>query len=111
MHPKCYAFPCTGKLGNNVLEHTRTGEKNTAKGVQRKVKNDHLHFVHYLNVLRSFKSYAGKQNLISSTNHTARTVHTRKVGSIAFETKRWLCEDTVHTHSHGHKDKVLDPAL
>ena len=23
--------------------------------------------------------------------------------------KRWLCEDTVHTHSHGHRDTVADP--
>ena len=26
----------------------------------------------------------------------------------ALDTKRWLCEDTVHTHSHCHKDTVLD---
>ena len=26
----------------------------------------------------------------------------------AFDTKRWLCEDTVHTHSYGHKDTVSD---
>ena len=24
----------------------------------------------------------------------------------AFDTKRWLCEDTIHTHSHGHKDTI-----
>ena len=28
----------------------------------------------------------------------------------AFDTKRWLCEDTVHTHSCGHKDTVSDPS-
>ena len=36
--------------------------------------DDHLHFAHYLDVLRSFKSYACEQNLISSTNYTVRTV-------------------------------------
>ena len=36
-------------------------------------------------------------------------MHTRKVGLTAFDTKRWLCKDTVHTHSHGHKDTVPDP--
>ena len=74
------------------------------------MKDDHLHFAHYLDVLYSFKSYACKQNLISSPNHTGRTVHTRKVGMTAFDTKRWLCEDTVHTHSHGHKDTVSNPS-
>ena len=76
---------------------------------KRKLTDDHLHFAHYLDVLRSFKLYVFKQNLISSTNHTVRTVHTRKVGLRAFETKRWLCEDTVHTHSHDHKDTVSGP--
>ena len=106
---KCYTFLCTGEVGKNVLQHTRPVGKKTAKGVKRKVKDDHLHFAHYLDVLRSFKSYICKQNLISLTNHTVRTVHTRKVGLTAFDAKRWLCEDTVHTHSHGHKDTVSDP--
>ena len=92
-----------------MLHHTEPVEKKTTKGVKRKVKDDHLHFAHYLDVLHSFKSYVCKQNLISSTNHTVRTVHTRKIGLTAFDAKRWLCEDTVHTHSHAHKDTVLEP--
>ena len=110
LRPKCYAFLCTGKVDKNVLQHTIPVEKKTAKGVKRKVKDDHLHFAHYLDVLGSFISYVCKQNLISSTNHTVRTVHTRKVGMAAFDTKRWVCEDTVHTHSHVHKDIVSNPS-
>ena len=87
LRSKCYAFLCTGKV-----------DKTTANVVKRKVKDDHLHFAHYLDVLRSFKSYVCKQNLISSTNHTA------------FDPKRRLCEDTVHRHSHGHKDTVSNPS-
>ena len=41
-------------MDKNVLQHTRPVEKKTAKGVKRKVKNDHLHFAHYFDVLRSF---------------------------------------------------------
>ena len=84
-------------------------EKKTARVVKRKVKDDHLHFAYYLDILRSFKSYVCKQNLLSSTSHNVRTVHTRKVGLKAFDTKRWMCEDTVHSHSHGHKDTVSAP--
>ena len=110
LHPKCYAFLCKGKVDKNVLQHSRTVEKKTAKGVKRNAKDDHIHFAHNLNVLRSFQSYVCKRNLISSTAHTVRTVHTRKVGLTAFDTKRWLCEDKVHTHSHGHKDTVSNPS-
>ena len=89
--PKCCAFLCTGKVDKNVLQHTRPVEKKTSKGVKCEVKDDHLHFTHYLNTLRSFQSYVCKQNLISSSAHTIRTTHTRKIGLPAFDTKRWLC--------------------
>ena len=55
LRPKCYAFLCTGKVDRNVLQHVGSVEKKTAKGVKRKAKDDHLHFEHYLDVLRSFK--------------------------------------------------------
>ena len=111
LRPKCYAFLCTGKVDKNVLQHSRPGEKKTAKGVKDKVKDDHLHFTHYLDTLRSFQSYVCKQNLISSTAHIIRTAHARRVGLTVFDTKRWMCEDTVHTqiksnqniYLHGHK--------
>ena len=104
LRTKCYAFLCTGKVDQNVLQHVESVEKKTAKGVKRKVKDDHLRFGHYLDVLHSFESYVCKQNLISTSAHTVRTVHRRKVGLTAFDTKRWLCDDTIHTHSYGHRD-------
>ena len=109
LRPKCYAFMCTGKLDKNVLKHVEPVEKKTAKGVKRKVKGDHLRFGHYLDVLHSFESYVCKQNLISSSDHTVRTVHSSKVGLTAWFTKRWLCDDTIHTHSYGHMDTVENP--
>ena len=32
---KCYAFLCMGKVSNNTLQHTKLGEKKTAKGAKR----------------------------------------------------------------------------
>ena len=46
LRPKCYAFLCTGKTGNNVLQHTVHIEKKIAKGVKRKVKDHHFHLAH-----------------------------------------------------------------
>ena len=103
LRPKCYAFKCTGKVVGNKLVHSSPVEKKISKGVKRKVKDEHLHFNHYLDALENFKLFVCKQNLISSTAHTVRTsdVHQRKIGLTAFDTKRWLCSDTVHTLSHG----------
>ena len=33
LRPKCYAFLCTGKVSNNMLQHTNPVEKKTAKDV------------------------------------------------------------------------------
>ena len=81
LRPKCYAFLCTGKVDRNVVQHTKPVEKKTAKGAKRKVKEEHLHFEHYLNALRNFESFICKQNSITSTAHTVRPVHQRKIGS------------------------------
>ena len=89
LRPKCYAFMCTGKVDKNVLKHVEPVEEKTAKGVKRKVKDDHLRFGHCLDVLRSFESPL--------------------VGLTVFDTKRWLCDDTIHTHSYGHRDTVEKP--
>ena len=53
LHPKCYAFLSTGKVDENVLQLPRPLGKKSAKGVMCKVKDDHLHSAHYLDVLRS----------------------------------------------------------
>ena len=45
LRPKCYAFLCTGEVGKNVMQHTRSVKKKTEKYVKRQVKDDHLHFI------------------------------------------------------------------
>ena len=39
LRPKFYAFLCTGKMSNNMLQHTNPVEKKTAKDVKRRVKD------------------------------------------------------------------------
>ena len=75
LRPKCYAFLCTGKVSNSMLQHTNPVEKKTSNGVKRKAKDAHLHFEHYMDAHRNFQTYLCRQNLIKSTLHTVRTVH------------------------------------
>ena len=55
--PKCYAFLCTGKVDGNVVQHSKPVENKTAKGMKRLVKDEHLHFAHYLDALYSFQTF------------------------------------------------------
>ena len=63
--PKCYAFLCTGKVSNNMLQHTNLVEKKTAKGVKSRAKDAHLHFEYYLDALKNFHTFLCRQNLTS----------------------------------------------
>ena len=56
LRPKCYAFVCT-EIDGDAVPHSRPVEKKTAKGVKRKEKDEHLHFTHYLDALRSFQTF------------------------------------------------------
>ena len=44
LRPKCYAFHCTGEVKNNIVQHAKSTEKKTAKGVKWKGAGEHLHF-------------------------------------------------------------------
>ena len=85
LRPKCYDFLCTGKVSNNMLQHTNPVEKNAAKGVKRRMKDAHLHFEYYLDALKNFHTYLCRQNLIKSILHTVRTVHMCKVGMTSYD--------------------------
>ena len=82
-----------GKVSNNMLQHM---EKKTPKGVKCWVKDAHLHFEHRLGAIRNFHTYLCRQNLIKSTLHKVHTVDMCKVGLTAYDTKRWLCDNTIH---------------
>ena len=56
LRPKCYAFHCTSEVKKNIINLAKPIEKKTSKCVNRKVKDEHLHFSHYLNTLHTFKS-------------------------------------------------------
>ena len=95
-----------GKVSNNLFQHTNPVKK-IAKGVKRWVKDVtcilHTIWTHST----TFIHISVDRNLITSTLHTVRTVHMCKVGLPAYDTKRLLCDDTIHTHAHGHRSTLL----
>ena len=76
--------------------------KNTAKGVKRVVKDQHLRHEHHKNSLQSLGIYNVSQNSIRSHCHTLSSRVIRKVALTAFDTKRWLLDDSISTRVHGH---------
>ena len=103
LRPKCYSLLFNGEVEDNILKHTNLTEKQTAKGTKKSVKKKHLRHVNYKNVHRDLSTVVVKQNVIKSKAHTISTYHTSKVALTAFDTKRWICDDNIHTLALGHR--------
>ena len=77
-------------------------EKQTAKGTKKSVKKKHLRHENFKKVLNSLGSLSVHQNSIRSRAHSIGTYHDVKISLTAFDTKRWILNDNVHTLAHGH---------
>ena len=100
--PKCYSLQFLGEVKKNVVTKTSQQEKQIAKAVKESVKNAHLRHHHYQKVRAELATISVKQNQIKSVNHKIGTIHQTKVALTAFDTKRWICDDNIHTLAHGH---------
>ena len=102
LRPKCYAWMIRGFVKDNIVKNHNLREKKVAKGDKKSVKEQHLHFHHYLSCLNGMTVFIIEENHIRSHAHTITTEHRAKVGLSPFDTKRWLCSDGIHTLAYGH---------
>ena len=42
------------------------------------------------------------QNIIQSRNHEITTIQQQKIALSAYDNKRWILDDGIHTLAHGH---------
>ncbi|GBN10604.1 hypothetical protein AVEN_28749-1 [Araneus ventricosus] len=78
------------------------GEKKTAKGVARSVVERNVRHEDYRRCREELKSTREIQHRIQSENHKLKTVKVNKIALCAFDDKRYLLDDNVHTLAHGH---------
>ena len=95
LRPKCYSLLYL-ILGGDF------GEKQTAKGTKTSVRKAFLRHVHFKTSLNELSTVTVRQNTIQSKHHVLRSMHQTKVALTAFDTKRWICDDNIHTRAYGH---------
>ncbi|GBO44946.1 hypothetical protein AVEN_99271-1, partial [Araneus ventricosus] len=78
------------------------GEKKTAKGVARSVVERNIRHEGYRRCREELKSTREIQHRIQSENHKLKTVKVNKIALCAFDDKRYLLDDNVHTLAYGH---------
>ena len=94
LRPKLYSFQYVDRDGEMK-------GKNTAKGVQKAVKQ-RLYFEDYENVLRNMSRKTVTVNSIRSDKHHLYTYIIEKIGLSANDDKRYICENGIDTLAHGH---------
>ena len=102
LRPKCYSLLCRGFVRDNVIQDENIRHLSTSKGIKKGVKIAHLRHDHYKDSLFNLKTIIVKQNMIISKKHTISTYHVTKTALTAFDTKRWILQDNIHTLAHGH---------
>ena len=102
LRAKCYSLLFYGKVKDNVVLSLDRGEKQVAKGTKKSMKKRHLRHVHYQDSLENLAQIHIKQNIFISQKHSIGTFHQSKVALTAFDTKRWICDDGIHTLAYGH---------
>ena len=89
------------KPGNNTITRTICVNKNTAKGVKASVAKG-LSFDDYEHCLLTLRQKEVNIKRIGSDHHNIFTYNTNKIGLSAFDTKKWICSDGIHTFAFRH---------
>ena len=100
--PKSYSLEYFGFVKDNKIVDLDVHESQKNKGTKEAVKKAHLRHKHFTECLECLKTFVVKQNVIKSRDHSISTYHMTKIALTAFDTKRWILEDNVHTLAHGH---------
>ena len=93
LRSKCYSIL--------IQENEEEKQKSTAAGVKKCVKKS-IHHEHYRSTLESELDYHVTQNLLRSYKHTIFSVSQKKIALTAYDDKRYLLNDSIHTRAYGH---------
>ena len=90
LRPKCYSLKFEGGK-----------ESHTCKSVNKSGRISISHQA-YKDTLLTLQSFPITQNSIRSYNHDVYTIRQGKIGLSAYDNKRFICNDYIHTVSFGH---------
>ena len=81
---------------------TSDKEKKTAKGVTKAVVRNRIRHVHYREILENAGARRDKMRMIRNERHQMYTVEVNKTSLSAYDDKRYILEDGIHTLAYGH---------
>jgi hypothetical protein len=88
----------------SLLVNGSDDPKQTVKGIKKSYVKNNVRHRHYVESLTDKRQTVASFNNIVSKNHVLQTVQVRKVCLSAFDDKRYVLADGVHTLAYGHCD-------
>ena len=84
----------------------KADEKNIkkAKGVKKSVVNKKIMHEHYKETLFGKEQKRHGMNIIRSEGHEIYGMHLNKISLSPFDSKRWICDDGIHTKAYGYNE-------
>ena len=84
----------------------KADEKNIkkAKGVKKSVVNKKIMHEHYKETLFGKEQKRHGMNIIRSEGHEIYGMHLNKISLSPFDSKRWICDDSIHTKAYGYNE-------
>ena len=96
LRPKMYWYTYVDRESGIVKE------KKIAKGTKNNIKKRFLSHEFYKDALENLSRYSVIQNTFRSDKHIIISINTKRIALSAYDTKRWICADGIHTLAHAH---------
>ena len=77
--------------------------KTALKGIMKTYVKKHIRHLAFLKTLRSKKCTSAEFRAFRSENHTIKTVQISKICLSAFDDKRYIQNDGIHSLAYGHR--------
>ena len=102
LRPKLYAMLLDGDQLAAHGDHSLKLETKKSKGVSRAIFKKQLNFKSYMKCLETGESQRNTQYNLRSREHVVHTEECTKISLSAFDSKRYILNDGVHSLAHGH---------
>ncbi len=93
-------------VGHRAKMYSILGEdgstKATAKGVSRATARRHLRHQLYFDALQNGSVYRHVNTYIRNSRHILNTVSVNKISLCAYDDKRYILDDGIHSLAYGH---------
>ena len=102
---------CVSETENVLYLESRRKKNQKAKGVKKSVVKKQIMHEQYRETLFGTEHLWHGMNILRSEGHEIYGMHLNKISLSPFDSKRWICDDGIHTKADGYTNMPIWPSL